>query len=307
MSALVYSEDRELAFQLLTKAREIASAKGARVYAISDGNFEDYFRQGADVVLSIDLDDFNVEGYRDVFLKAVAKSNPEVVLMGASKLGKELAPRIAAKLGVGCMNDCTNAFLEEDKLVVERLTYGGSIVSREYCTSKPTVITFQSRSFEKLDPGKRDGEVVYLKHEASPSRVEVLERREKPKSEADLENADMIISAGRGFRKKEDLKILQEVAEILGAQVGCTRPVSADLGWMDEWVGISGKKVKPSLYIACGISGTIQHVSGIRESKIIVSINKDEGAGIHGISDYSVIGDIYEVLPALLNAIKGRV
>ncbi len=152
-----------------------------------------------------------------------------------------------------------------------------------------------------------DGEVVELDFEAQESRVEVLERRDKPKSEADLENADIIISAGRGFREKGDLKNLKELAEVLGAQIGCSRPISADLGWMDYWVGISGRKVKPSLYIACGISGTIQHIAGIRDSKIIVAINKDEGAGIHGVSDYYIIGDIYEFLPALVKVLKEKV
>jgi electron transfer flavoprotein alpha subunit len=149
--------------------------------------------------------------------------------------------------------------------------------------------------------------VVELDFEAREPRVEVLGRRDKTKSEADLESADIIVSAGRGFKEREDLRILEELAEVLGAQVGCSRPISADLGWMDDWVGISGRKVKPSLYVACGISGTIQHIAGIRDSKIIVAINKEEGAGIHGVSDYSIISDIYEVLPALLQAIKKRV
>ena len=122
-----------------------------------------------------------------------------------------------------------------------------------------------------------------------------------------MENANIIVSAGRGFKNKDDLKILEELAEALGgAAIGCTRPISADLGWMEDWVGISGKKVKPSLYITCGISGQIQHVAGIRDSKIIVSINNDEGAGIHGVSDYSIVGDIYEVVPALVKALKEK-
>jgi electron transfer flavoprotein alpha subunit len=100
--------------------------------------------------------------------------------------------------------------------------------------------------------------------------------------------------------------MLEELAGVLGAQIGCTRPISADLGWLDQWVGISGKKVKPSLYIACGISGTIQHAAGIRGSQVIVSINSDESAGIHGLSDYSIVGDLYQVVPALTKALKAR-
>jgi electron transfer flavoprotein alpha subunit len=192
------------------------------------------------------------------------------------------------------------------EIVVERLTYGGSTVARETCTSRPTVVTVPPRTYTKMEPAGRMGETIELRVEAPPSRVRVVERRPKPRSTVDLENAPIIVSAGRGFKAKEDLRILEELAEALGAQMGCTRPISADLGWLDQWVGISGKKVKPSLYIACGISGTIQHAAGIRGSQIIVSINSDESAGIHGLSDYSIVGDLYKVVPALTKALRAR-
>ncbi|MFA9496517.1 MAG: electron transfer flavoprotein subunit alpha/FixB family protein [Candidatus Bathyarchaeota archaeon] len=308
MSFLVYSEDRELAFQILAKARELADAKGSEVVAlVTDGSPQDYVNQGADRALSVDgLGAFAVAPYRAAVLKAVDEVAPELIMMGATKRGKELAPRIAAALGVGCMTECYNVDLEDGRIVVERLTYGGSTIAKEYSTSVPTVITVPPRSFDKLEASERSGEVVGLTIEAPEPELKVVEVREKPKGSSDVENADIIISAGRGFKEKEDLKILDELADILGAAVGCTRPISADLGWMDEWVGISGKKVKPSLYITCGISGQIQHVSGIRDSKIIVSINNDESAGIHGVSDYSIVGDIYEVVPALVKALKEK-
>ena len=302
MNVLVYSEDSETAYQLLGKARELSSDESSRVNVLCDEVSGDYFNYGADVVFKAELNVNNVEGCRDALVKAVELSEPGVILIGATKLGKELAPRVAARIGAGCMTDCNDVYVENGKIVTERYTYGGSTISREQ-SSKPAVVTVPPRTYEKLETGNVDGEVVELDFEAREPRVEVLERRDKPKSEADLENADIIISAGRGFREKEDLKILEELAEVLGAQMGCSRPISADLGWMDDWVGISGRKVKPSLYIACGISGTIQHIAGIRDSKIIVAINKDEGAGIHGVSDYSIIGDIYEFLPALVKVL----
>lgn len=308
MAFLVYSEEQELAFQILGKARELADAKGVSVVAlVTIGSPQDYINQGADKVLNVEnLGAFEVAPYRAALLKAVKEVNPEVILMGASKRGKELAPRIAAALGVGCMTECNTVALEEGKIVVERLTYGGSTIAKEYSTSTPTIITVPPRSFEKREASERTGEIISLAVEAVESRVKVLEVKEKPKGSSDVENADVIISAGRGFKAKEDLKLLDELASLLDAAVGCTRPISADLGWMDEWVGISGKKVKPSLYIACGISGQIQHVAGIRDSKIIVSINNDESAGIHGMSDYSIVGDIYEVVPALVKALKEK-
>lgn len=308
MSFLVYSEDRELAFQILAKARELADVKGSEVIVlVTDGAPQDYISQGADRALSVEgLEGFALAPYRAVMLKAVEESTPEFILMGATKRGKELAPRIAAALGVGCMTECYNLNLENGRLVVERLTYGGSTVATEYSSSVPTVITVPQRSFEKIEAAERAGAVIALTVELPEPDVKVIEVREKPKSSTDVENADIIISAGRGFKERDDLKMLDELAEILGAAVGCTRPISADLGWMDFWVGISGKKVKPSLYITCGISGQIQHVAGIRDSKIIVSINNDESAGIHKVSDYSIVGDIYEVVPALIKALKER-
>ena len=308
MSFLVFSEDRELAFQLLGKARELADRMGSEVAALAAGSDPlEYISQGADRVYTVSgLSGFNVEPYGAAVVEAVKAANPSTVFMGATKRGKELAPRVASSLGVGCMNECSGVELEDGKIVVERLTYGGSTVAKETSTSTPTVMSFPPRCFEKLEAVERSGKVVELEVDLPEPRVKVVESREKPKSTADLDSASIIVSAGRGFKAKEDLKLLEEVAEILGAQIGCTRPISADLGWMDQWVGISGKKVKPSLYVACGVSGTIQHVAGIRDSQIIVSINNDEGAGIHGISDYSIVGDVYEVLPALAKALRER-
>jgi electron transfer flavoprotein alpha subunit len=307
MSVLVFSEDREHAYQLLAKAAEIAEKKGTEAYVLASDDPQGYIDQGADKVLQADLGEFTVEPYRAALLEAVKESGAETVLIGATKRGKEIAPRIAAALGVGCMTECSNVEYVDDKIVIERLTYGGSTIAKETCTSKPTIISVPPKSFDKLEPQKRTGEVKKLVFEAPEAKVKVLERREKHKGDQDLENADIIVSAGRGFKNKDDLKMLKDLADALGgAAMGCTRPISADLGWMDDWVGISGKKVKPNLYITCGISGQIQHIAGIRDSKIIVSINNDENAGIMGASDYSIVGDLYEVIPALVKALKEK-
>lgn len=308
MTFLIFSENKELAFQLLGKARELADAKGVSVAAlVTDGSPQEYINKGADKVFTVDgLGEFSVAPFKAALLKVIEATSPEVIMIGATKRGKEVAPGIAAALGVGCMADCNKIELEDGKMVIERLTYGGSTIAKEYSTSTPTVITALPRSFDKLEDSERTGELLSLYVDLPESKVKVLEVREKPKGSYDVENADIIISAGRGFKEKEDLKLLGDVAELLNAAVGCTRPISADLSWMEEWVGISGKKVKPSLYIACGISGQIQHVSGIRDSKIIVSINKDDSAGILGVSDYSIVGDVYEVVPAVLKALKEK-
>jgi len=307
LSILVFSEGKELAYQLLSKAVELAAKMNVIVCVLASDYPQDYINQGAERVLVSNLGEFSVEKYKAALLKSIETSDSDIVLIGSTKQGKEIAARIAAALRVGCMSDCNRVDYIDGEIIVEKLTYGGSTIARETSASKPTIITALPRSFDKLEPQERTGEIIELSYEAPETKVKVLERREKPGGGQDLDNADIIISAGRGFKKKEDLKLLEELSEALGgAAIGCTRPISADLGWMEEWVGISGKKVKPTLYITCGISGQIQHVAGIRESKVIVSINNDESAGIHGVSDYSIIGDVYEVIPALVKALKEK-
>ena len=307
MRFLVYSEEPEVSFQLLGRAKTLADMTGGEAVAFTTLDPEPCFSHGADKVVKVDgIGDYDVESYRSALVKAVSVVKPDVVLLGATRRGKALAPRVAAALGVGSMAECTSVDVVDGEVVVERLTYGGSTVAREMCSSKPMVITVPPRTYERLEPVERSGEVVELRVEAPELRVKVVERRPKPRSNVDLESASIIVSAGRGFKSKEDLRLLEELAQVLGAQIGCTRPISADLGWMDQWVGISGKKVKPSLYIACGISGTIQHAAGIRDSQIIVCINSDESAGIHGLSDYSIVGDLYKVVPALTKALRER-
>jgi electron transfer flavoprotein alpha subunit len=244
--------------------------------------------------------------FTKIVLEVTKQSNPDYILFGATKIGKELAARVAAVLGVGYITDCIMLKIENNNILCERLTYGGSTISKEICYSKPSIMSVPPRTFDEADPSYK-GEIIELEIKAPKTRVEIVERRIKNVSNVNLENAKIIVSAGRGFKAKDDLALLEELAEVLGAKIACSRPISADHGWMDDWVGISGKKVKPKLYVACGISGTIQHIAGIRDSKIIISINNDESAGIHRLSDYSIVGDLYRVIPALSKAMKEQV
>ena len=209
-------------------------------------------------------------------------------------------------LNAGYSGDCFEAEPVEGGFAVKRLTYGGSTIASVKITGKPVVMSVPPRTFQKPETQGKRGEIIELNITTPVSKLRVLESRPKKTGDAGLENAKIIVSAGRGFKKREDLRLLEELATELGAKIGCSRPVSADLGWMDQWVGISGKKVAPRLYVACGISGTIQHAAGIRDSQLIVSVNSDEAAGIHELSDYSIVGDIYAVLPALTKALKAR-
>ena len=313
-SVLVYSEDGELALQLLGKGRELADKIGAELVALAIGprrsDADGFVEHGADRVIVVDdpgLSRFGVEPYRAAVLGAVKAADPEMILVGATKRGKELAARVAAALDTGCMTECFHLDVDgEGRLEAKRLTYGGSTVATEVSNKRPHVATVPARAFKKPEPSPRTGEVVELDMEIPAPRVEVVETRGKARGEAGLEDAPVIVSAGRGFKEKGDLRLLEALAEVLGARIGCTRPVAADLGWLEEWIGISGHKVAPKLYVACGISGTIQHAAGMRDARLIVSINNQEGASIHELSDYSIVGDLYAVLPALTRALRDK-
>jgi electron transfer flavoprotein alpha subunit len=313
-SVLVYSEDGELALQLLGKGRELADKIGAELVALAIGprrsDPDRFVEHGADRVIVVDdpvLSKFGVEPYRAAVLRAVKAVDPEMILIGATKRGKELAARVAAALDTGCMTECFHLDVDgEGRLEARRLTYGGSTVATEVSKRRPHMATVPARAFKKLEPSPRKEEVVELDVEIPAPLVEVVETRQKARGEAGLEDAPVIVSAGRGFKEKGDLRLLEALAEVLGARIGCTRPIAADLGWLEEWIGISGHKVAPRLYVACGISGTIQHAAGIRDARLIVSINNQEGASIHEMSDYSIVGDLYTVLPALTKALKEK-
>lgn len=313
---MTYSEKLDLLLELVSGCRSLADRLGAPLSAVLiGGEVEENVRRkpiryGADRVYVLEdprLGSFDTETYKAALLKAFEEASPEILVIGGTKRGKELAPRVAAALEAGCMTDCVSLDLDEEgRLVGRRLTYGGSTVAEEVFVRKPQIATVPPGVFKKAEPTEREGEVIMLEAELPKPKVKVVERREKPRVGFRIEEAPIIVAAGRGFSKREDLKLAEELAEVLGAVVGATRPLAADYHWFKEWIGLSGRKVKPDLYIACGISGAIQHVAGIRDAKIIVAINKDEEAPIFEVADYAVVGDLYRVLPALTKALRER-
>jgi electron transfer flavoprotein alpha subunit len=303
LKTITYSENTELSLQLLGKALEL-SKEGASAVASNPEQAEALSRSGAYKVYLIN--ETNIDCLKTGILEAVGRETADIIMIGSTKRGRELAPRVASALKAGYAGDCFEILPSEGTVSVKRFAYGGSTIATEAIKGKPAVITVPPRTFQKPEGQSKKGEIVDLNVAKVDSRIKVLERRPKNTGDAGLENAKIIVSAGRGFKKREDLKLLVDLATELNAKMGCSRPISADLGWMDQWVGISGKKVAPRLYVACGLSGTIQHAAGIRDSQTIVSINNDEAAGIHEISDYSIVGDIYVVLPALTKALRER-
>ncbi len=309
----VFSEKYDLALEILGKAREIADKLQAELSAVLIGhNVQDkameMIRCGADKIYLADdqaLESFQAEGYLSVLYHLAASFKPEIMLIGSTKNGKPLAARLATRLGVGCVPDCTRLSLDEQKrLVGERMTYGGNAIAKLTFKTKPQIATVPARAFEKPEPKDRNGQLVKVDVKIEEPKTEIVETKSLETSNVRIEDAEVIVSVGRGLEKKEDKALLEKLAAVLSGQVGSSRPLAEDRKWFSEWIGLSGHKVKPKLYIACGISGVIQHVAGIRDSKVIVAINKDPEAPIFEVADFGVVGDLYEVLPALTEAIK---
>jgi len=311
----VYSENMDLMLEMLTKARELAGKLKAETGALVIGHevkaqAEKLVDSGADKVLVVDhagLKVFNSETYLGVLTSVVKERKPEVVLFGSTRKGKELAARLATRLQTGCVPDCTNLSVDEQgRLVSERVVYGGSASATHVFLAKPQIACVPPRAFEKSAPSGKKGEVVDVGvAQFETPKTETVEVKPLEVSGGKLEEARVVVVGGRGVEKQEDFKVLESLCYALGGQVGYTRPLAEDRKWFKgDWIGLSGIKIKPMLYIGCGVSGVIQHVAGIRDSQVIVAINKDEQAPIFEMADYIVVGDLYEIVPALEAALK---
>jgi electron transfer flavoprotein alpha subunit len=310
---MVYSEKHELTLEMLGKGREIADKLRTELAAVLIGynvqeKANELIKHGADKVFLVDnqaLMHFQIEPSLSILHSLITNYKPETVLIGSTRNGKPLAARLATRLQTGCIPDCNRLSVDErNRLVCERITYGGNAVAKMTFKTKPQIATIPPRTFEKLHPQERSGQIIKFDAKIEEPKTEIIETKPLQVSAVRIEDADVIVSCGRGLEKKEDTALLEELAQILNGQVGNTRPLAEDRKWFTEWVGLSGHKVKPKLYIACGISGVIQHVAGIRDAKVIVAINKDENAPIFEVADYGVVGNLYEILPALKEALK---
>ena len=312
---LVYSDNKNMTLELLNKGSELAKELKKSLTAViigTDDFSKDFIAHGADkvVVAETDFDQFKVEEYTDILTGIVKEEDSEIILIGSNKNGKEIAPRLAAKFDAGCVTDCTDVYLKDKKLTAERIVYSGNAVAVEQFNTTPQIVTVPSKVFDPLPKDeKHTGEVVKKKIDVEKSSSKILKVQEMKTEDVNVEDAEIIVSCGRGFKDKNDIKLINDLAEVLkGRTVGCSRPISADLKWLseDHWIGLSGHKVKPKLYIAAGISGQIQHIAGMRDSGVIVAINKDPEALIFKSADYGIVGDLYEVLPKLTDAIKSK-
>lgn len=309
----IFSENYDLMLEMLGKGREIANKLKTGLVAILIGHnvqekTTNIIKYGADKVYFIDnpvLKRFQVEPYLGILHNLILNYKPDIFLVGSTRNGKPLAARLAMRLEVGCIPDCSRLNIDEKgMLVAERITYGGNAFTKITFKTKPQIVTIPLKAFEKPELQYQSGKVVKLDVKIEEAKAEVVETKPIEITSVKIEEANIIVTCGRGLEKKEDKVLLEGLTKVLGGQVGNTRPLAEDRKWFTEWVGLSGHKVKPKLYIACGVSGVIQHVAGIRDSKVIVAINKEERAPIFEVADYGVVGDLYQILPALTEALR---
>lgn len=302
MNVLIYSENDGGLRELVSAAKEIG-AGSISAAVIGNREFAEQAKKYANKVYFADSDklgEFRPAEYAAVLEEIVKKANPDAVLVEGSPKGVVMASILAAKLDAACVSEASQV-RADDGLIAVRSSYGGVAQAEIKLKTSPGIVCLKPGSYPKADEAG-EGEVEEVQVEVSPG-VEVVEVRSKEVG-LRLEDAEVVVVAGRGVKKKEDLSMLEELAEVLGGAVGVTRPLSADLQWAPNWVGMSGVAVKPKLYVGVGVSGQIQHIAGVRDSKTIVAINSDPNAPIFEHADYGIIGDLYTVVPKLLERVK---
>ena len=315
---LVFIEQRDGAirkgsFEALSEARRQAAGAGWEVAAVLPGSSVastggDLGGYGASRVFVADdtaLKLYSAEGYTQAVVAAVERMEPDAVFFSATAMGRDLAPRVAARLGVGGLADVTALSLENGTFVARRPVYSAKAFATVDCAGKkPQVIGLRPNVFAAEQAGGT-AEVVNLDGLSFSIRAVVKELVESAGGEVDVAEANIIVSGGRGLKGPENFALMRELAGLLGAAVGASR-AAVDAGWIDHshQVGQTGKVVSPTLYIACGISGAIQHLAGMSSSKIIVAVNKDPDAPIFKVADYGVVGDLFDVVPAMVEELK---
>tara|TARA_B100000315_G_C14551313_1_gene575962 strand:+ start:147 stop:1328 length:1182 start_codon:yes stop_codon:yes gene_type:complete len=321
----VFAEQRDgrlksVAYELLAKGRELADSLKTELSAVCFGHSIDEINQliayGADKVYLVDSPDF-ADNSEDLcthqLVELIRQNEPEVVIAGATSLGRSFIPRVASIIETGLTADCTGLEIDvEKRLLLQTLpTFGGNIMATIICQAKrPQMSTVRQRVFKKGVPDeRRKGQIIRVDFdkECITSRTKLLGFVEDITETIKLDEADIIISGGRGLGKPENFRLLEDLAKAMGAALGSSRP-PVDEGWVpySHQVGQTGRTVCPKLYIACGISGSVQHVVGMQTSETIVAINDDPNAPIFEIATYGIVGDLFKVVPMLIGKLKNE-
>ena len=328
----VDGEISPIAFELLGKAKDLAADLDTDVTAVLLGSkikglADQLAEYGADRVIVVDdpvLEVYRTEPYAQALTAVINEYKPEIMLVGATAIGRDLGPRVSARVGTGLTADCTKLEIgdfplnplpgkeqKHNQLLMTRPAFGGNTIATIACPdNRPQMATVRPGVMQKIDPVKgAKSEVVEFNPELKENNcyVEILDIVKEVAEVADIQQAKILVSVGRGVASKENFKILQDLADALGGTVSCSRAV-VDNGWMpkDLQVGQTGKTVRPNVYFAIGISGAIQHTAGMEESDIIIAINKDESAPIFDVADYGIVGDLNKIVPLITEAVKAR-
>ena len=250
------------------------------------------------------LENYSSSAYTEAVVKFVAESNADIIFFSATAMGRDLAPRVSAKLDAGLAVDCIAINIEDGEIIATRPVYGGKALMDVKLNSSKKVFALRPNVFNAGTPSELKADVNVVNLDSPNLNVKVIEVK-KAEDKLDVAEADIIVSGGRGMKGPEHFGMVEELAKILGAATGASRAV-VDAGWRphSEQVGQTGKTVSPTLYVALGISGAIQHLAGMRSSKYIVAVNKDKDAPIFSIADYGIVGDVFEVVPKLIEEVK---
>ncbi|WP_206810329.1 electron transfer flavoprotein subunit alpha/FixB family protein [Paradesulfitobacterium ferrireducens] len=308
---------RKVSLELLSQGRLIADQAGENLVAVILGqNIEglggEVASYGADKVILVEDDklaEYTTGAYTSVLNQLIRKDEPQAVLIGNTAVGKDLAPRLAQRLGVGMASDCTGMEYDANSfLTFKRPVYAGKAFAHIVSQARPIVASIRPNTFPvAAADSSRQAEVVKADTQIDPADLKAIVKEVAiaASKRPELTEANIIVSGGRGMKGPENFGILEELADVIGAAVGASR-AAVDSGWREHkfQVGQTGKTVSPTLYIACGISGAIQHLAGMGSSKFIVAVNKDPEANIFNVADYGIVGDLFEVVPLLKEEFK---
>ena len=312
-------EIREITFEMLTKGRELAEKTGADLTAVLLGNgienqaktLSEYAKKVL-VVQDPKLENFNSEAYQKALCNLIKERNPILTMIGHTSFGVDLAPSLAVSMNLPLATDCIDLRYEDEILHVTRQMYGGKVnVNATLQKAKGYVVTIRQAIFPAEKGSPVNGEIVKVPSTLSQEEIKkrFIEYVLPKPGGIDITAADALIGIGRGIKEAEDIPPIEELAKILGGALACSRPI-VDKGWLpdDRQVGSSGKTVKPKIYIAFGISGAFQHVLGMKNSELIIAVNKDANAPIFSVADYGIVEDLFKIIPPLttkLSELKG--
>ena len=320
----VIGEQREgkinpVTIELIGEGRKLADQLGKELAVVIAGyevekEVKELLHYSVDKVYYINdplLKDFTTDGYAISIANLIERKKPEVVLVGATSIGRDIAPRIAGKVGTGLTADCTKLEIDstDNKLLQTRPAFGGNLMATIVCPkNRPQMSTVRPGVMAKAVRNESETgilEVVTPELTEKMIRTRLVEILPQEKKSVNLTDARIIVSGGRGLKRAEGFELIKELADKLGAEIGASR-AAVDSGWIEHshQVGQTGTTVRPELYIACGISGAIQHLAGMSDSKYIVAINKDAKAHIFSICDYGIVGDLYEIIPEMIESLN---